>query len=267
MKNIILALCFIAFAYPQTTEEEFDIIKYINSLSNVTITGNTLEKLYNKRALTNAEDLYEKAVNSVVFIATKYGKAAGSIINKDGYIITNYHILEGAEQSKIQCVLYSKSFKQDVKNITPEYASDLELVAFDESKDLALLKMKRSRMARIFDQLEPIKMGKGSDIKMAQDVFSIGHPTIEGDPLLWGYSRGSVNGYKIHSWKAGKKGFKVKAQTIFTQTDAYKGSSGSPLINKDGEMLGVISAVHKEGMNIAVSIDEVHKFLNSVLKE
>ena len=140
-------------------------------------------------------------------------------------------------------------------------------MAFDKSKDLALLKMKRSRMDIVFDQLKPIDMGKGSDIKMAQDVFSIGHPTIEGDPLLWGYSRGSVNGYKIHSWKAGKKGFKVKAQTIFTQTDAFKGSSGSPLMNKDGEMVGIVTAVHKEGMNIAVSIDEVHKFLKSALKE
>ena len=266
MRNIILALCFIVLAHPQTTEEKFDIIEHIKSLKNATIAGNTLERLYKKRAINNAENLYQNSVNSILYIATKHGKAAGSIIDKEGHVVTNYHILEGAEKSKIQCVFYSESFQQSVKNISSEHALNLELIAFDKSKDLALLKVERSMIGKMFDSLKPIKMGEDSSIKIAQDVFSIGHPTIEGDPVLWGYARGSINGHKIHSWKAGENGFKVKAKTIFTQTDAFKGSSGSPLMNKDGEMVGIVTAVHRDGMNIAVSIDEVKKFINSELK-
>jgi Trypsin-like peptidase domain len=90
------------------------------------------------------------------------------------------------------------------------------------------------------------------------DAHAIGHPTGE----AWTYTKGIISQYRLgFEWQA-KGGIKHKADVIQTQTPINPGNSGGPLFGASGALIGVNSFKEAgEGLNFAVSVDEVKKFL------
>ncbi len=193
--------------------------------------------------------VYAKNVNSVVAISNQsttnvWGQVtetassgSGFILTEDGYIISNYHVVEGANQLKVMTYLGD------------EYVA--ELVGYDAMNDVSLLKVDAHG-------LTPVTIGSSDDLIVGDQVVAIGNPLGElTSSLTVGY-------------------ISAKDRTINTdgslinmmQTDAAinPGNSGGPLFNMKGEVVGITTAKFSgatssgasiEGIGFAIPIDDV----------
>ncbi len=178
----------------------------------------------------------KQLVKSVVTIAHKEGHGSGFIISSDGYIITNYHVIENNQNLVVQ--LNEKlSLKAEVVKINPEY-------------DLALLKIDAK-------ELIALALGNSEKIEIGEEVIAIGTPV----ELSYGQtvSKGIISGKR-----------KLE-EHIYIQTDASvnAGNSGGPLINQNAEVIGIVSRKRydKEGIAFAIPINEAIEKLNIIQNE
>ncbi len=207
----------------------------------------------NNKELTPAE-VYAKNVNSTVGITTEIistnlwgyqttGAAAGSgfIITEDGYIVTNYHVVEGA--SSIQVAMYDGT----------EY--DAELVGYDESNDVAVLKVEASG-------LTPVILGDSDEMNVGDTVLAIGNPLGE---LTFSLSSGVVSALNRDITLSGG----IRMRLIQTTAPINSGNSGGALFNSYGEVVGITNAKYSSsGYSSEASIDNIGFAIpiNSVLE-
>jgi S1-C subfamily serine protease len=190
-------------------------------------------------------NLYKNVSPSVVRIETKVGSGSGSIINKDGLILTNYHVIENYSDVSV--------FFKPLNAAQKIQYSDMKrgrVIKIDQIADLAIIKVDDMPQGRL-----PIKLGDESDIAIGIDVHAIGHPEDQN----WTYSKGVISQYRPNfKWTNYNE-----ADVIQTQTPISQGSSGGPLLNDQGALIGVNSFFKKDGqgLNFAVSIGDVKKFL------
>ena len=152
------------------------------------------------------------------------GLGSGFIISKDGFIITNNHVVGRAVEIKV--ILENED----------EYSA--ELIGTDPKTDLALLKIKPKT------SLTPVKIGNSSALDIGDWVVAIGNPFGLGNTVTAG----------IVSAKGRSLGF--GAYDDFIQTDAAinPGNSGGPLFNFKGEVVGVNTAIIAGGQGIGFAI-------------
>ena len=205
-------------------------------------------------AMTPAQ-LYASQVNSVVAISTTVqsgygsGQSSGSgfILTEDGYVITNYHVVEGA--TSIDVIMHDGS----------EYAA--ELVGKDSSNDLAVLKIEATG-------LPAANLGSSRDLVIGDMVVAIGNPLGE---LASTQTVGYVSGIDREVSTGGS------ITTIsMIQTDAAinPGNSGGPLFNMYGEVIGITTAKYSgttgsgasiEGIGFAIPIDDVEPLIKDLI--
>jgi len=205
-------------------------------------------------AMTPAQ-LYASQVNSVVAISTTIqsgrtsGQSSGSgfILTEDGYVITNYHVVEGA--TAIQVLLHDGT----------EY--DAELVGKDSSNDLAVLKVEATG-------LPAATLGSSNDLVIGDMVVAIGNPLGE---LASTQTVGYVSGIDREVSTGGS------ITTIsMIQTDAAinPGNSGGPLFNMYGQVIGITTAKYSgttgsgasiEGIGFAIPIDDVEPLIRDLI--
>lgn len=177
--------------------------------------------------------------SSVVIVRSPGGLGSGFLINKHGYIITNFHVIQG--QKHINITRFKKS-DRELKRIVHK---DVRIVALDPFHDLAILQLKET----ISDFSNPTVLSPDDKVITGEKVFVIGNPL--------GLERTVTEGVVSHTSRnfAGK---------IFLQIDAAinPGNSGGPLFNSHGQVIGVInmSARFMQGLNFAIPIRHV-KFL------
>ena len=154
----------------------------------------------------------------------KKGLGSGFIVSKDGYIVTNDHVISKAED--IQVVLHDGS----------RYTA--EIVGQDPKTDLAVLKIKPGK------KLKPVVFGDSGRLRIGDWVMAIGNPFGLGYTVTVG----------IVSAKGRSLG--LGAYDDFIQTDASlnPGNSGGPLFNFKGEVVGVNTAIAARGQGIGFSI-------------
>jgi S1-C subfamily serine protease len=212
------------------------------------IRGSFSETSMETRSAKDAQ-IYRVIAPSVVWIATNEGFGSGSLIDTSGDIITNWHVIKGAP-------LVAVRFKPAVEggNPSPDDVKLGHVAKYDEISDLALVGVSDIPGAR-----NPIRLGDLGEISVGADVHAIGHPTGEG----WTYTKGVISQYRIgFEWTGDADGPKHKADVVQTQTPINPGNSGGPLISDSGTLIGVNSFKSPgEGLNFAVSISEVKKFL------
>jgi hypothetical protein len=129
------------------------------------------------------------------------------------------------------------------------------VVKVDTLADLALIQVGDFPRDR-----NPIRLGDSSDINVGADVHAIGHPTGE----AWTYTKGVISQYRLGFEWTGDDGMgKHKADVVQTQTPINPGNSGGPLLGDSRTLIGVNSFknANAEGLNFAVSVDDVKKFL------
>jgi hypothetical protein len=171
------------------------------------------------------------------------------LVSTSGEIITNWHVVSG----HTDVAVIFKPMAEGKKPTRDEIKLG-RVVRYDEVADLALV-----RVSEIPQGTNPIRLGDSSEIAVGMDVHAIGHPTGE----AWTYTKGVISQYRqAYEWKARNDPIAHKADIIQTQTPINPGNSGGPLISDSGGLIGVNSFKEAgEGLNFAVSVDDVRKFL------
>jgi len=188
-------------------------------------------------------------ISGVVLIVTDQGIGSGTLISKDGLLLTNWHVIQGVDE--IAIVFRPNAGEIDEK--TKVFAATIENV--DKTRDLALL-----RVAVVPRGRQPVRLGNEEEIRVGFDVHAIGHP--EGQ--TWTYTRGYISQLRSgFEWQP-KEGQNYKADVVQTQTPINPGNSGGPLLTDRGSLIGVNSFKRSgEALNFAVSVSEVRAFLAS----
>ena len=203
----------------------------------------------------SGKNIYAEYADSIFLIVSrdkndskKGGQGTGSLINKDGYIVTNYHVIENNLKGNIE--VYTKPRSSDRK-VGDQYIAQVELVS--PSSDIAILKVKNLPKSVL-----PIPVGSFQDLRIGDDVHAIGHPKS----LYWSYTKGVVSQIRENfSWSSSPK---KSATLIQTQTPISPGNSGGPLFSSQGKIVGVNTMkADGENLNFAVAIDEVNKILKN----
>jgi Do/DeqQ family serine protease len=144
------------------------------------------------------------------------GIGSGVVVDKDGTIVTNNHVVEGADEIKVRFSDRRQQF-------------DAEIVGADKATDLAVLRLENPP-----EDLQPLPFGESGDLRLGQPVVAIGNP--------FGLS-GSVT-YGIVS-ATGRQDVGLADYEDFIQTDAAinPGNSGGALVNMEGELIGINTAI------------------------
>jgi serine protease Do len=173
---------------------------------------------------------------------TSQSLGSGSIIDARGIIITNDHVVSGA--SKITAMTKSG------------LELDCDVVGSDADNDLAVLRVRKPNGALPF-----LKLGSSSDIMIGETIVAIGNP--------FGLSH-TVTAGVVSATGRSVKGENGQTYTDFIQTDASinPGNSGGPLVNLDGEMVGVATAIigGAQGIGFAIPADRARRIVDDLLK-
>ncbi len=174
---------------------------------------------------------------------TRVSSGSGVIFTSDGYIVSNNHVVEAAE--KLQ-VIYNKK------------VYDAELIGTDPSTDLAVLKINETN-------LRPATLGNSKDLAVGEWVIAVGNPFSLSSTVTAGIV--SAKGRRINIVE---DRFPIES---FIQTDAAinPGNSGGALVNKNGELVGINTAISSPtgsytGYAFAVPIDIAKKIVNDLIK-
>lgn len=188
-----------------------------------------------------ASEVYAANVNSTVGITTSIttnfwgyqttsaASGSGFIITADGYILTNYHVIESA--SSITVTLYDGT------------AYDAELVGYDESNDLAVLKVDAS-------DLSPVVLGDSDNLNVGDSVIAIGNPLGE---LTFSLTAGAVSALDREITLSNG----VTMDLIQTDCAINSGNSGGALFNLYGEVIGITNAKYSSSSSSEASIDNI----------
>ena len=202
-------------------------------------------------------DIYDEYSGNVVFIGNRKNDkinaiGSGLIINKNGIkVITNWHVIEDADSINV----WLKPPKLIDENYLIERVDSYsaKLISVDKKKDLAILVVNG-----LNKKVKPIKFAKFENIRIGEYTFAIGHPK----GLLWNISGGIVSQKKEnHNWDY--RDSKHNANVVQTDAKIRQGNSGGPLFNKDKELIGINTFTYGEGLNFAVSSDDVLAFINA----
>lgn len=245
MKTIIkpvfwILLLFVGFFIGTSWQNREDIegntlhnqekISVKNAISTVPQTVERDERFTDHEVATI--NLFERAAPSVVFITTSNvrrdywsrnvseiprGSGSGFVWDKKGHIITNYHVIQGADKATV--------------TFADQTTYPATLVGAAPEKDLAVLRIDTENTP-----LQPIPVGASDDLRVGQSVFAIGNPFGLDQTLTTGVI--SALGREIES--VGK----VPIRDVI-QTDAAinPGNSGGPLLDSQGKLIGVNTAI------------------------
>jgi serine protease DegS len=155
---------------------------------------------------------------------------SGVIVNSTGYILTNHHVIDGADE----IVVLLADGREALARV----------IGSDAETDLAALKID-------LPNLEPIQMGESSSARVGDVVLAIGNPYGFGQSV----SQGIVSA-------TGRYGLRLATYEDFIQTDAAinPGNSGGALIDADGKMIGISTAIYTQsggsnGIGLAIPVD------------
>lgn len=149
---------------------------------------------------------------------------SGFIIDKEGYIVTNNHVVENADQIKVI--------------LSDEEEYDAEIVGRDSNTDIALIKIQSDKDFPI------VKLGNSDTLKVGEWVVAIGNP--------FGFDHTVTAG--IVSGKGRVIGIGPYDDLIQTDASINPGNSGGPLLNTNGEVIGINSAIIASGQGIGFAI-------------
>ena len=219
-----------------------------------------VQQIDSSKELTGAE-VYAANVNSTVGIVTSLvttnfwgqqttGAAAGSgfIFSDDGYILTNYHVVEGA--TSITVSTYDGT------------SYDAKLIGYDESNDVAVLKIEATG-------LTPVVIGDSDKLNVGDNVVAIGNPLGE---LTFSETSGIVSALNREVTMSNN----TTMDLIQTDCAINSGNSGGALFNMYGEVVGITNAKYSssssssgasiDNIGFAIPINQVYGIVKSIIE-
>lgn len=203
-------------------------------------------------------EVYEKVAPSVVTITTRVlrrnfffevvpeeGSGSGFVLDRDGHILTNFHVISGAERIEV-------IFGEDT--VFPA-----QVVGLDPRNDLAVLRVNAPE-----ELLQPVELGTSANLQVGQRAIAIGNPFGQ-------FGRTMTSGV-ISALGRTLEGQDGRTITGIIQTDAAinTGNSGGPLLDSSGRVIGVNTAIFSPtganaGVGFAVPVDTVRRVLPDLL--
>ena len=227
------------------------------NVSSRPVTQVALRSVDGKTAMSDAE-VYAANVNSVVSIRTSatagynfYGQpvetasaGSGFVLSEDGYILTNYHVVKGAET--VTVTMYNGD----------EF--DAQYIGGEEDYDIAVIKVEA-------ENLQPVTLGDSATLNVGDHVLAIGNPLGE---LTFSMSGGMVSCVDRAINVDG-----TPFNMIQTDTSINPGNSGGPLFNQYGEVVGIVSAKYSqsstgttvEGLGFAIPMNDVFSMVKDIM--
>ena len=204
--------------------------------------------------------LFEESAPSVVFITTSTvrqdywsrnvteipaGNGSGFIWDREGHIVTNYHVIEKADRAQV--------------TLSDQTTWDAELIGIEPNKDLAILKIKAPDT-----KLKPIPVASSHDLRVGQSVFAIGNPFGLDQTLTTGVI--SALGREIQSI-----GGRPIRGVIQTDAAINPGNSGGPLLDSSGRLIGVNTMIYSPsgasaGIGFSIPADEVNWVVPDIIQ-
>ena len=226
-----------------TLTENF--IQTRESLSSLDIQLGSISQEMDLLKASAGEDfsgIIEDVTKSVVTIKTDFGQGTGFLINNEGYVVTNAHVLAD-ELGKLANLIQVITYEQKII-----YA---DFVGYDGIFDIALLKIPGS-----YDSL---KLEDSDEVKIGENVIAIGNPF----GLKFSVSRGIVSN---------KNQFGPNGLKAYIQTDAAlnPGNSGGPLININGKAIGINNfkvGGGSESLGFALESKYIKEVVNDIYQE
>lgn len=189
----------------------------------------------------SVRDLVNILGETVVQVRTPGGLGSGFMINEDGFLMTNFHVIEGETQISVE-VYHQREGQLERHNY-----KNVRIIAINKFEDLALLRIDDKEAPKFKYAL----MGSADVLAVGERVFAIGSPL--------GLERTVTEG--ILSTKTRQMG-----GTLYLQTTAQinPGNSGGPLFNMAGEVIGVtnMKITFGEGLGFAIPVEGVKFFLD-----
>jgi serine protease Do len=190
---------------------------------------------------SNVRDLVNLLGEAVVQVRTPGGLGSGFIINEDGFLMTNFHVIEGETQISVEV------YHQTKGQLTPRVYKQVRIVAINKFDDVALLKIEDKDVPKF----KYVLLGNADAMAVGERVFAVGSPL--------GLERTVTEG--ILSTKT--REFQGE---LYLQTTAQinPGNSGGPLFNMSGEVIGItnMKITFGEGLGFAIPIEAVKYFLD-----
>lgn len=239
-----------AMSQPGGNESEINV-------SNRPVTQVALRNVDGKTAMSDAE-VYAANVNSVVSIRTSAtagynfyrqpvetaSAGSGFVLSKDGYILTNYHVVKGAET--VTVTMYNGD----------EFPA--QYIGGEEDYDIAVIKVDG-------ENLQPVTMGDSTLLNVGDRVLAIGNPLGE---LTFSQTGGMVSSVNRAINVEG-----VFLNMIQTDASINPGNSGGPMFNQYGQVVGIVSAKYTntssgasaEGLGFAIPINDVAAMVQDIM--
>jgi serine protease Do len=190
---------------------------------------------------SSVRDLVNKIGEAVVQVRTPGGLGSGFIINEDGFLLTNFHVIEGETQISVEVYL------QRNDQFEPRTYKQVRIVAINKFEDMALLKIEDKGAPKF----KYVVLGSADAVAVGERVFAIGSPL--------GLERTVTEG--ILSTKT-----RQLQGELYLQTTAQinPGNSGGPLFNMGGEVIGItnMKITFGEGLGFAIPVEAVKFFLD-----
>ena len=186
-----------------------------------------------KGSQTDFSLIIEDVIKGVASINTDVSGASGFIVSSDGYVVTNYHVIQDAN------VVEVNTYKGDTYSAS--------IIGYDSNLDLALLKINGN-----FDSLE---LANSDEIKIGTRAAAIGNPL----GLSFSVTEGIVSGVD----RTGPNGLDVYIQTDVTLN---RGNSGGPLINIEGKVIGMnnFKIGDAEALGFAIESNAIRDKINEI---
>jgi len=180
------------------------------------------------------------------YIPPQMGSGSGVVISPDGYIVTNNHVIAGADAVTV--------------TFSNRYTTQAKVIGTDPSTDIALLKVEDKN-------LPFMEFGNSDDVRIGQWVLAVGYPLTLDATVTAGIVSARSRSIGVNRSQA------ANAIEAFIQTDAAvnPGNSGGPLVNTSGQLIGINSAIASPtgayaGYSYAIPANIVRKVANDLME-
>lgn len=190
-------------------------------------------------------DLYKRVNPAVVYIVSPLGSGSGFVYDQDGHIVTNYHVVADANEFE---VIFTDGERRRAEVIGSDIDSDLAVIQVDN----------------LPEGIAPVKLGNSNDVSVGQFVTTIGNPFGEQSSM----SLGIISGLG-RSLASQRLGYSLP-QVLQTDAPINPGNSGGPLLDLEGRVLGVNSAIRtntgvNSGVGFAVPVNAVRRIVPALI--
>jgi len=220
-------------------QEILDIVARVESESKESIekAKEQLEKELSMAEISGGGDLsgvIQDSLESVVSVLTDRGQGSGAIIDEEGYVITNFHVIQSARVIKVL------DYDKVIYNV--------EVSGFDRDSDIAVLKIISN------ETFEDLDFGDSDDVKVGQTVVALGNPY----GLDFTATQGIISARRTAS--DGKEYIQV-------DVPINPGNSGGPIIDATGDIIGIANfkISGAEGVGFAIPSNEAEEVVEGII--